>query len=400
MTRRLACITAAVALFCGQAMAADFAQLEQRLRAGLAFPARAAALLEDLTAWDAVAKRTFDADYLKQLNPAERQRLQRDLAARMQIDLRAFLDGKTVSNVELTKADSGSTLNLRLQRDGTPLDIKLELEDTPDGPRLSDARLGDWRLKDDYRRRFGRRADSDLSYGVLGALLADTPYILLEDFSGNAEGQIPDGWVTWRNKDEKKPKLYNVRRQGERNYVAARDTGLSVILGKPIHWNPRKHPILTWCWRAEVLPTGGDEKSDKLNDSAAGLYVLFSRNWLGVPRQIKYVWSTTLPEDTWYRRPRIFRPYFLVVESGETNLGRWTFEQVDLERDHRRAFDGDAPDKRTLALGMLTDSNSTDSYAEALYADFRAWTRQAHTEGLIEDYCGCYDDAPLKEDSP
>ena len=89
-----------------------------------------------------------------------------------------------------------------------------------------------------------------------------------------------------------------------------------------------------------------------------------------------------------------------MVESGETNLGRWTFEQVDLERDHRRAFDGDAPDKRTLALGMLTDSNSTDSYAEALYADFRAWTRQAQAEGLIEDYCGCYDDAPLKEDSP
>lgn len=215
-------------------------------------------------------------------------------------------------------------------------------------------------------------------------------YLVLEDFSGTPAGQLPRGW-DWRERDDEKAKPYQVEGAEGRRYLAARDTGSSVILGKQVQWNPLVYPILTWCWRANALPPGGDERYDRTNDSAAGLYVIYSINWLTVPRQIKYVWSSTLEEGTSGRRNRVARPFFVVVESGARNLGRWTFEQVDLAVDHQR-FYGKAPPERTVGLAVLTDANSTRSYAEAFYAGLRAWTRQAREQGLIENYCGCYED--------
>jgi hypothetical protein len=41
---------------------------------------------------------------------------------------------------------------------------------------------------------------------------------------------------------------------------------------------------------------------------------------------------------------------------------------------------------------LLTDANSTDSEAEAYYADLRVWTRKAYDEGRVQDYCDCYRD--------
>ena len=230
-------------------------------------------------------------------------------------------------------------------------------------------------------------------------LLAPLPgrgYVLLEDFSAALPSGLPRGWE-WRDKDEKLPKLYEVRTAGERPYLAAQDTGNSVILLKVLHWNPREYPIMTWCWKATALPPGGDESRDQTNDSAAGVYAIFSTNWLGVPKQIKYVWSTTLPKGTVGRRNKPARPYFFVLESGEANLGKWRLAQVDLEKDHQRVF-SERPARRTVGLGILTDANSTRSYAEAFYADFRAWPRQALEQGLIDDYCRCLDEAAGREE--
>ena len=72
------------------------------------------------------------------------------------------------------------------------------------------------------------------------------------------------------------------------------------------------------------------------------------------------------------------------------NLGKWVFEEVNLYTAHQYAFDNDKPPDRTLAIGLLTDANSTHSYAEAFYADFRAWSVEAQEQGLIENYCGCF----------
>ncbi len=208
-------------------------------------------------------------------------------------------------------------------------------------------------------------------------------YIVLEDFASTPLDSLPRNWH-WRSKDNDKPKLYTVSETNGRRYLAAQDTGHSVVLMKRFHWDPRQYPIMTWCWRADALPPGGDERYTETNDSAAGVHVIFSRSLLGIPRQIKYVWSTTLAPGTVSRRKGIARPWFVVLQSGPEKLGQWLQEWVDLERDHERVLSSKLP-KKTIGIALLTDANSTQGYAAAAYADFRVWPRAALAH--IPNYC-------------
>ena len=209
------------------------------------------------------------------------------------------------------------------------------------------------------------------------------PYLVIEDFATTPLDSLPRDW-RWRGKDDDKPKLYAVREANGHRYLAAQDTGHSVVLMKRFHWDPRQYPIMTWCWRADALPPGGDERYTETNDSAAGVHVIFSRNWIGIPRQIKYVWSTTLAPGTVSRRKGIARPWFVVLQSGPEKLGQWLQEWVDLEKDHERILSSKLP-KKTIGIALLTDANSTRGYAAAAYADFRVWPRVALAH--IPNYC-------------
>ncbi len=209
------------------------------------------------------------------------------------------------------------------------------------------------------------------------------PYIVLEDFATTPLDSLPRDWH-WRRKDDDKPKLYAVRETNGRRYLAAQDTGHSVVLMKRFRWDPRQYPIMTWCWRADALPRGGDERYTETNDSAAGVHVIFSHNFLGIPRQIKYVWSTTLAPGTFAHRKGIARPWVVVLESGAEKLGQWLQAQVDLEQDHERLLSSELPQK-TMGIALLTDANSTQGYAAAAYADFRVWPRAALAH--IPHYC-------------
>ncbi|MEE2657898.1 MAG: DUF3047 domain-containing protein [Candidatus Latescibacterota bacterium] len=252
---------------------------------------------------------------------------------------------------------------------------------------VEDVSLNSTRISETYRARHSKAIEREMSFEVLRSELEGRDYVVVDDFSNSSPGELPKGW-RWRKRDEKKDKPYEVQVQGNHHVLAARDTGKSVILLKSSHWDPHEFPIMTWCWRADTLPPGGDERFGHTNDSAAGLYIIFSQNWLGLPRQIKYVWSTTLPEGTMERRKKWARPYFFVEESGYEHRGEWRFEMVDLIENYQRAYNG-RPKNRTLGIGVLTDANSTDSSAEASYADIRVWPRRALQEKRIVDHCQC-----------
>ena len=323
------------------------------------------------------AFRAYVEAHRGRLLAALRQRLVDDLGARLAGGLPALeaaasdFDGDT-GRAEITVPGGGP--------------IRGHLRRTEDGWRLRDLRLQDRRLSRIYRQRFEDVLDRRDSPAVLEARLSGREYIVLEDFSLSEPGELPLGWG-WRDRDDDVEKPYRVRRHGGNSFVEARVSDSSILILSLAQWNPRRFPILTWCWRADQLPVGGDERFGATNDSAAGVYVFYSLTWLGAPRHVKYVWSTTLPLDTVGRRNRIFRPWYIVAESGGENLGRWTFEAADLERDYGRTYGG-APKDRTVGLGLLTDANNTGTRAEACYGELRAWTREAWEQGRVVDHCG------------
>lgn len=377
-------------------------QLEHANRArGQIHPdALAADLIDRLGDIDAFAERAYDdflerslEDYEQFLAPEEmvhlvgrhREQLLETVRLRLIKDLAGWFSGSSdtlaLADAHFDSGEGEITLNVG------DLSVTLFLHRQDQRWRVVDARLDDQRLSQHFQELVADILDRDYSVAVLQARLQNREDVVIEDFTRSTPGLLPEGWGWRRKRDDRKDKLYRVREVAGERYLAAQDTGASVILLKWSHWNPRQHPIMTWCWRADVLPPGGDERFTHTNDSAAGIYVIYSQNWLGLPRQIKYVWSTTLPEGTVDRRDMIARPYFFVLESGEQNKGQWVFEMTDVAADYQRVF-GSAPKDRTLGIGLLTDANSTDSYAEAYYADIRVWTREARDAGRIADYCG------------
>ena len=362
----------------------------------------AATVIENATLISILTRRTFgdysedvledgesyfdDAEEWDMLQKAHEERLQSAFRSRLIADLVALAGDLGQLRLVSWQAES--------ETEGTAVVASSDREFTCHLRRIAgrwvvvEASLEGLRVSRHYRSLVRDIIDAEYSLEVLEARLGEVPYIAIEDFSTTPPGQLPRGWGWRRKKHRNDEKLYEVHDSDGRFYLAAQDSGASVILMRAAHWNPRTHPIMTWCWRADALPPGGDERYDHTNDSAAGIYVFYSKNWLSIPKHIKYVWSTTLPEGTIGRRNKIFRPYFVVVESGAESVGKWTFEVMDLVAPHKRVYGG-KPKKRTLGLGILTDANSTKSFAEAFYADIRVWPRSALEQGLITDYCNC-----------
>ena len=312
--------------------------------------------------------------------------------SRLLADVSEHVRSAPIRRLRLVKADAsgtdGKATVMATSSGSDSLRLVLLLRKEEGEWRVEDASVQGRRVSKHYRAMLGDNIKKGYSHGVLIAALAEQEFVVLEDFSTSRLDTMPDGW-RWRPKHRNSLKDYRVLDSGKGRYLAARDAGQSVPIMTSARWNPFEFPILTWCWRADALLPGGDERYNNTNDSAAGVYVTYSEHWLtGLPKHSKFVWSSTLPEGTSGRRNMIARPYFHVVESGAANKGQWVFESVDVVEAYRSTYGGD-PDDRTVGIGVLTDANSTASVAEAAYADFRVWPRETLESGRLKDYCDC-----------
>ena len=248
---------------------------------------------------------------------------------------------------------------------------------------------GEWRvidieyrgakLSDEYRKRI-RRLHKDYSMPGLVAELEGANEIMIDDFSRNETGAMPRGW-RWQDKDKDEDKLIEVQLEEGNKFINLIGQGHSVIFGKVFKWNLSTFPYISWRWRIHAVPEGGDERFNETNDSAAAVYIVYSKNLVGIPIVVKYVWSTTLPQGAATRRKGIGRPWSVVARSGQQGMGIWHTEVFNAAAAYRATF-GKNPPKNAMGLAILTDANSTKSYAEADYDDFKLLRQAAAGSGV------------------
>lgn len=194
--------------------------------------------------------------------------------------------------------------------------------------------------------------------------------IVIDDFDDLDLEEFPKSWKAWRGDDELAREIYTIKEEEENRYLQAIDDGSSIIIRKRLRmWDANEYPILSWRWRARILPEAGDESVGSKNDSSVAVYVVLDQNFIGVPKTLKYVWSTTLPVGTYHRRDGIGRPHVIVLESGKEKLGQWVEESVDVYTDYVRIF-GDNPPQKAVGIGVLTDGNATGTDSQGDYDDF------------------------------
>jgi len=205
--------------------------------------------------------------------------------------------------------------------------------------------------------------------------LLDNGNILLDDFSNDVVGSMPSKWYVRdgnvRLKDlaaDKKSKYrYRVVEEDGKKYL--RYSGMDAMhIALPIHETTEidlgVHPVLSWEWRVHAVPAGANEDIEKLNDTAASIYVVFEISGIfRIPKVIRYTWSSTLPKNTYLSKGR---QKILVKESGTSRKGEWIRFERNIADDYRNFF-GEEPPKRPLAILILSDANNTGSFAFADY---------------------------------
>lgn len=223
--------------------------------------------------------------------------------------------------------------------------------------------------------------------GNSGTLYSEPESIVIEDF--NKSGDV--FFREWKNMESSVnpwEEYYLASENGKKFLRASteRNPALSIQIGKVVNnkWNIFNYPVITWEWRAHRLPVNGNESRSSRRDSAAGIYVLFQRKkiplvgWQHQPMNwIKYVWSTTLPVGTVIPRKKVqsgvtlYDGRYVVVASGEKELGKWISFKRDVVSDYRTYF-GKTPSANPVMVALLTDSNKTGSRAVADYANIIA----------------------------
>jgi hypothetical protein len=266
--------------------------------------------------------------------------------------------------------DKFATLHYSIASDRVKKNFTIFMLKYPDENwKISNVKSGNESLLQ-YYFSLGKKEIDRYSLAQLIAVLRDDEFVVLEDFEGEAVGQLPTGW-NWRRQDDSKNKPYTIGVESGNQFLAAEDNGESVILGKNIKWDLKEYPYISFKWRARHLPTGGDERFGHTVDSAAGIYVIYKEKLGLIPESIKYVWSTTLPVGSAMRRSGTGRPWMVVAECGDAHLDEWRTYVFNLKEAYEKTFGGSPPDV-PVGIAILSDANSTHSKAYADYDDIRA----------------------------
>lgn len=202
---------------------------------------------------------------------------------------------------------------------------------------------------------------------------------LIENFEEDTVGQLPSRWynrdVIRKANAPKEARLfhYTIEEENGNKYLHYEHTDarhLNFPLLEREGVNIHETPILSWKWRVNKIPEGGNEDTDP-NDVAASIYVAYNMGRVAlfkkVPKSIRYTWSSSLPEGT--ELSKFFgNQKIVVVESGEDEMGKWIRFERNIVEDYERMF-GDKAPKRPMAILILSDADNTKSTAIADYDD-------------------------------
>ena len=202
-----------------------------------------------------------------------------------------------------------------------------------------------------------------------------------------AAAPLPEGWQPWIVLPSKPRTEYRLVESDAGVVLQADAERAASGQYRRIRIDPRRHPILEWRWRVPQLIDGADPRHAGSEDSPARLIVSFHGDEakLGTEERVKlrlakalsgqrlpyatlmYIWAKDVPAGTVVHNPHTGRIRMLVVESGESSVGRWRQVRRNVVEDYRRAFGEDPWD--IVAIGVMTDSDNTAGRARGYYGD-------------------------------
>jgi hypothetical protein len=187
---------------------------------------------------------------------------------------------------------------------------------------------------------------------------------------------------------QKVPKhtVYEPVKEGERVVVRARSAAAASGLAREVRIDPRQYPVVRWRWKIENLLEKSDIRTREGDDYPARLYITFeyepdkvsagrrAKYRLGrllfgdIPiAALNYVWDGKAPVGTVVDNAYTDFAKMVVVRSGAKDVGIWVEERRNVYEDYKRAFGGEPPMIKGVAI--MTDTDDTGETATAYYGD-------------------------------
>lgn len=141
------------------------------------------------------------------------------------------------------------------------------------------------------------------------------------------------------------------------------------------------YPVLQWRWRVENIYENTRVQAKEGDDYPIRIYVLFEydpdkasfgqRIQYRAARLIygeypphstlNYVWSSATETPDHYPNPFTSRAQMIPLRRGDSQVGEWVVETVNILDDYRRVFDEDPP--RIARIAIMNDSDNTGEAA-------------------------------------
>ncbi len=207
-----------------------------------------------------------------------------------------------------------------------------------------------------------------------------------------------DGRITWVHQTfpGKRASRYRYERKDGRHTLKVQAASSASMLRQSVRVEPHQLGQLRFSWMVPALIDAADLSQQAGDDSPVRVVLAFDGNrarfsskdaalselselLTGEPMPyatLMYVWSNHKAAGTVVVNPRTGRIRKLVMESGPGRLRQWLDYERDVRADFVNAF-GEAPGA-LLAIGIMTDTDNTQSQAQAWYGPVR---HVALTEG-------------------
>lgn len=181
----------------------------------------------------------------------------------------------------------------------------------------------------------------------------------------------------WREIEVKGRTEFSIEELDGRRVLKAHSHAHASILLCQVGFDPGDYPWVNWRWRVDHLLEQENLATKPGSDAPARVYVYFDTP--GLPwqkRNLDYVWSSLMPVGTILPSAYSKTSMILVVDSGPQHLGQWRAVSRNIFNDYRAVFPGEREVPDVLAIGLLTDADSTSTMATAYYDDVLV-TREA-----------------------
>lgn len=199
--------------------------------------------------------------------------------------------------------------------------------------------------------------------------------------------KFPEGWHPLTFKNIESHTRYTLVKDGDTVVVKAVSEASASGLIRNLRIDPKKYPIIQWCWKITNVYNKSDVTQKDGDDYPARIYITFEYDpgRIGFFDKIKYnlvkqfygeyppigainyIWESKAPIGTIAPNPYTERNQMIVVESGRKELDTWITEERNIFDDFVAAF-GETP-PMISGIGIMTDSDNTKESATAFYGD-------------------------------